>query len=147
MGCILPVCCFCTAVRLCEHAMKRVACIKSCDRKSCLQVQPTAMNAVWCVVVPLGALVCGPDASGAFSDIRAQPQQTGVSLHGNAALSGLLAGLMARDVRPGRCNGGRGEALTAKTATLAGGFAFGTACVLCSAAQQTWHGIGLIYAC
>lgn len=62
-----------------------------------------------CLPSPAGALVSGPDASGVFSDNRTQPQQTGVSLHGNVVLSGLLAGLSARDVQPGQCNGGRGE--------------------------------------
>lgn len=55
-----------------------------------------------------GALVAGPDASGAYGDNRTLPGQSGVSLDGNAVLSGLLAGLIARDVQPGQCNGGRG---------------------------------------
>jgi hypothetical protein len=47
--------------------------------------------------------------SGSFSDDRKKPEYTSVSLDGNAVLSGLLSGLIARDVRPGECNGGRGE--------------------------------------
>lgn len=59
--------------------------------------------------VTAGALVSGPDASGAFSDDRTRPEYTSASLDGNAVLSGLFAGLIARDVQPGACNGGRGE--------------------------------------
>lgn len=55
--------------------------------------------------------MAGPPADGHFLDSRTHPEQTGVSLYGNAVLSGLLAGLVGRDVRPGQCNGGRGEAL------------------------------------
>jgi hypothetical protein len=53
--------------------------------------------------------VAGPPADGHFLDDRTRPEQTGVSLDGNAVLTGLLAGLVGRDVRPGQCNGGRGE--------------------------------------
>jgi len=60
-------------------------------------------------VLCAGALVAGPDASGAYGDNRTLPGQSGVSLDGNAVLSGLLAGLIARDVQPGQCNGGRGK--------------------------------------
>lgn len=61
---------------------------------------------MWAVLCA-GALVAGPDASGAYGDNRTLPGQSGVSLDGNAVLSGLLAGLIARDVQPGQCNGGR----------------------------------------
>ena len=51
----------------------------------------------------------GPDVSGTFSDDRTKAEYTSVSLNGNAVLSGLLSGLIARDVKLGECNGGRGE--------------------------------------
>jgi hypothetical protein len=61
------------------------------------------------LAVTAGALVSGPDVSGSFSDDRTKPEYTSVSLDGNALLSGLLSGLIARGVKPGECNGGRGE--------------------------------------
>jgi hypothetical protein len=57
------------------------------------------------LAVTAGALVSGPDVSGSFSDDRTKPEYTSVSLDGNAVLSGLIA----RGVKPGECNGGRGE--------------------------------------
>jgi hypothetical protein len=55
-----------------------------------------------------GALVAGPDASDGFRDVRTNKAQTAVSLDGNVYLSGLLAGLLDRGVKSGKCHGGRG---------------------------------------
>eukprot|EP00879_Flechtneria_rotunda_P016215 GHRR01016963.1.p1 GENE.GHRR01016963.1~~GHRR01016963.1.p1 ORF type:complete len:382 (+),score=127.21 GHRR01016963.1:163-1146(+) len=55
-----------------------------------------------------GALVFGPDANNGFSDERTDTSQSSVSLWGNVMLSGLLAGLLDRQVTAGQCHGGKG---------------------------------------
>uniref|UniRef100_A0A383W5M1 cellulase n=1 Tax=Tetradesmus obliquus TaxID=3088 RepID=A0A383W5M1_TETOB len=55
-----------------------------------------------------GALVAGPDAYDGFRDVRSNAAQLSVGLDGNVFLSGLLAGLLDRNVKPAECHGGRG---------------------------------------
>lgn len=55
-----------------------------------------------------GALVSGPGEDDGFDDDRTLTSQSGIGLHHNVALGGLLGGLLGRRVTPGQCAAGRG---------------------------------------
>lgn len=55
-----------------------------------------------------GALVAGPAADDSYADVRVRGEQSGVGIHHNAPLVGLLSGLLAVGVLPGECAAGQG---------------------------------------
>lgn len=96
-------------------------CLHECVQQRCCTIA-YAQPANVCLLPPLvcaplrrhcraacpGALVSGPAADDSFDDDRTISSQSGVGLHHNVALVGLLGGLLGGRVTPGQCAAGRG---------------------------------------